>query len=97
MDQQALLTYDFVDPIHFFRCREKVVVNGTLYGSPCANPTKHIRWDGTHYSDAAHKWVAKVHSKWFYVRVRPSDSNQSSLPYLMMYNQYMLNWDHRLH
>ncbi|KAI3911834.1 hypothetical protein MKW92_041896 [Papaver armeniacum] len=49
----------FVDPLDFCCCREKVVVNGTEHGGPCANPMEHISWDGTHYTEAANKWVAK--------------------------------------
>ncbi|KAI3946644.1 hypothetical protein MKW92_049729 [Papaver armeniacum] len=49
----------FVDPLDFCCCPHKVVVNGTVYGGPCANPLKHISWDGTHYSEAANQWVAK--------------------------------------
>ncbi|RZC88760.1 hypothetical protein C5167_031132 [Papaver somniferum] len=49
----------FVDPLDFCCCPHKVVVNGTVYGGPCANPLKHISWDGIHYSEAANQWVAK--------------------------------------
>ncbi|KAI4389088.1 hypothetical protein MLD38_001352 [Melastoma candidum] len=40
-------------------CGKKAVVNGTEYGNPCREPSKHVSWDGIHYSDAANKWVAK--------------------------------------
>ncbi|GMJ09354.1 hypothetical protein like AT5G14450 [Hibiscus trionum] len=33
--------------------------NGTVYGSPCNHPSKHISWDGIHYSEAANLWVAE--------------------------------------
>ncbi|KAI3907685.1 hypothetical protein MKW98_016329 [Papaver atlanticum] len=49
----------FVDPLDFCCCPEKVVINGTVYGGPCANPLTHISWDGIHYSEAANQWVAK--------------------------------------
>ncbi|KAI3907684.1 hypothetical protein MKW98_016328 [Papaver atlanticum] len=49
----------FVDPLNFCCCPEKVVVNGTVYSGPCANPSTHISWDGIHYSEAANQWVAK--------------------------------------
>ena len=59
----------FVDPMNFccgsyygyhVECGQKAVVNGTVYGIPCKNPSRHISWDGTHYSEAANKWVAKA-------------------------------------
>ncbi|KAI3983138.1 hypothetical protein MKX01_030860 [Papaver californicum] len=58
----------FVDPLDFCCCNRRVVVNGMVYGGPCAHPMKHISWDSIHYSEA----------------VRPIDSIQSSLPCLMM-------------
>ncbi|KAF8037527.1 hypothetical protein BT93_B0429 [Corymbia citriodora subsp. variegata] len=39
-------------------CGKKAIVNGTEYGNPCEDPSKHISWDGIHYSEAANKWVA---------------------------------------
>ncbi|RZC87618.1 hypothetical protein C5167_036156 [Papaver somniferum] len=48
----------FVDPLGFCCCPEKVVVNGTVYGGPFANPLKHISWDVIHYLEAANEWVA---------------------------------------
>ncbi|RVW46572.1 GDSL esterase/lipase [Vitis vinifera] len=41
-------------------CGQKAVVNGTVYGIPCEHPSRHISWDGTHYSEAANEWVAKA-------------------------------------
>ncbi|KAI3936151.1 hypothetical protein MKX01_021431 [Papaver californicum] len=48
----------FVDPLDFCCCNRRVVVNGTVYGGPCAHPMKHISWDSIHYSEAANHWVA---------------------------------------
>ncbi|XP_022134509.1 GDSL esterase/lipase At5g14450 [Momordica charantia] len=39
-------------------CGKKEVVNGTVYGSPCKDPSRHISWDGIHYSEAANLWIA---------------------------------------
>ncbi|KAJ7970845.1 GDSL esterase/lipase [Quillaja saponaria] len=58
----------FVNPLEFccgsyygyhINCGETAVVNGTVYGNPCKNPTKHISWDGIHYSQAANLLVTK--------------------------------------
>ncbi|OVA09837.1 Lipase [Macleaya cordata] len=58
----------YVDPLEFccgsyygahFDCGEKEIVNGTVYGGACDNPTAHISWDGIHYTEAANQWVAK--------------------------------------
>ncbi|WCJ38568.1 GDSL esterase/lipase At5g14450 [Euphorbia peplus] len=36
------------------------LVNGTkVYGAACSDPSKHIGWDGIHYTEAANKLVAK--------------------------------------
>lgn len=57
----------FVDPSSFccgsyygfhIDCGKKAIVNGTVYGNPCEDPSKHISWDGIHYSEAANKWLA---------------------------------------
>ncbi|KAK9224965.1 hypothetical protein WN943_010005 [Citrus x changshan-huyou] len=57
----------FVDPMNFccgsyygyhIDCGKKATVNGTVYGNPCHHPSKHISWDGIHYSQAANLWVA---------------------------------------
>ncbi|KAM7509919.1 hypothetical protein LguiB_008794 [Lonicera macranthoides] len=59
----------FEDPLKFccgsyygyhVDCGKKVTVNGTVYGNACINPSKHISWDGIHYSEAANLIVAKV-------------------------------------
>ncbi|KAK9272673.1 hypothetical protein L1049_003050 [Liquidambar formosana] len=39
-------------------CGKKVIVNGTIYGNPCEDPSRHISWDGIHYSQAANILVA---------------------------------------
>ncbi|XP_048230173.1 GDSL esterase/lipase At3g27950 isoform X4 [Ricinus communis] len=57
----------FLDPMKFccgsyygyhIDCGKKAIVNGTIYGNPCKIPSKHISWDGIHYSQAANQWVA---------------------------------------
>ncbi|XP_062106845.1 GDSL esterase/lipase At3g27950 [Humulus lupulus] len=57
----------FVGPMEFccgsyygyhIDCGKKAMVNGTLYGNPCKNPSKHISWDGIHYSQAANIQIA---------------------------------------
>ncbi|KAL1357049.1 hypothetical protein HN51_009046 [Arachis hypogaea] len=58
----------FVPPLEFccgsfygyhINCGKKAVVNGTVYGNPCKNPSQHVSWDGIHYSQAANQWIAK--------------------------------------
>ncbi|XP_023551264.1 GDSL esterase/lipase At3g27950-like isoform X2 [Cucurbita pepo subsp. pepo] len=39
-------------------CGKREVVNGTVYGNPCKDPSRHISWDGIHYSEAANLWIA---------------------------------------
>lgn len=39
-------------------CGKREVVNGTVYGNPCEDPSRHISWDGIHYSEAANLWIA---------------------------------------
>ncbi|PRQ53906.1 putative alpha-L-fucosidase [Rosa chinensis] len=57
----------FVDPFDFccgsykgyhIDCGKKAIVNGTVYGNPCNNPSRHISWDGIHYSQAANILLA---------------------------------------
>ncbi|KAK7266098.1 hypothetical protein RIF29_18738 [Crotalaria pallida] len=59
---------DFVSPLEFccgsfygyhINCGKKAIVNGTVYGNPCKNPSQHVSWDGIHYSQAANQWIAK--------------------------------------
>ncbi|XP_054816464.1 GDSL esterase/lipase At5g14450-like [Prosopis cineraria] len=40
-------------------CGTQVIVNGTVYGNPCKNPSQHVSWDGIHYSQAANLWASK--------------------------------------
>nr|ACZ74703.1 carboxilic ester hydrolase [Phaseolus vulgaris] len=58
----------FMSPLEFccgsyygyhINCGKKAIVNGTVYGNPCKNPSQHVSWDGIHYSQAANQWVAK--------------------------------------
>ncbi len=40
-------------------CWQTLRVNGTeVFASSCSDPSKYISWDGTHYTEAANKWVA---------------------------------------
>ncbi|WCJ20968.1 GDSL-like Lipase/Acylhydrolase superfamily protein [Euphorbia peplus] len=57
----------FVNPVEFccgsyygyhIDCGKTAHVNGTVYGNPCKYPSRHISWDGIHYSQAANLWVA---------------------------------------
>ncbi|OMO81629.1 Lipase, GDSL [Corchorus olitorius] len=60
--------YGFVDPFINccgwvgavrVECGKTAVVNGTeVFGASCSDPSKHISWDGTHYTEAANHWVA---------------------------------------
>jgi len=58
----------FVSPLEFccgsyygyhINCGKTAIINGTVYGNPCKNPSQHVSWDGIHYSQAANQWVAK--------------------------------------
>lgn len=58
----------FMSPLEFccgsyygyhINCGKKAIVNGTVYGNPCKNPSQHVSWDGIHYSEAANQWVSK--------------------------------------
>jgi len=42
--------------IHY--CGKKAIINGTVYGFACDDPSKYISWDGIHYSQAANEWIA---------------------------------------
>ncbi|KAG7033123.1 GDSL esterase/lipase, partial [Cucurbita argyrosperma subsp. argyrosperma] len=58
----------FVNPVKFccgsfhgfyINCGKKEVVNGTVYeNNPCEDPSRHVSWDGIHYSEAANLWLA---------------------------------------
>ncbi|KAE8689328.1 GDSL esterase/lipase [Hibiscus syriacus] len=57
----------FVDAFNFccgsfygyhINCGKRAIVNGTVYGNPCEHPSKHVSWDGIHYSQAANMWVS---------------------------------------
>ncbi|PSS01314.1 GDSL esterase/lipase [Actinidia chinensis var. chinensis] len=44
---------------YHINCGRTATVNGTVYGNPCKDPSKHISWDGIHYSEAANFLLAK--------------------------------------
>ncbi|XP_043691995.1 GDSL esterase/lipase At5g14450-like isoform X2 [Telopea speciosissima] len=57
----------FVDPLKFccgsyygyhVDCGKKAVINGTVYGNACENPSSYVSWDGIHYSQEANRRVA---------------------------------------
>ncbi|XP_038715994.1 GDSL esterase/lipase At3g27950-like [Tripterygium wilfordii] len=57
----------FANPMNFccgsfdgyhINCGKKATVNGTVYGNPCNHPSRHISWDGIHYTEAANLRVA---------------------------------------
>ncbi|XP_022938608.1 GDSL esterase/lipase At3g27950-like [Cucurbita moschata] len=61
-------TLGFVDPVNYccgsfhglhLNCGKKEAVNGTVYdNNACKDPSRHVSWDGIHYSEAANLWVA---------------------------------------
>lgn len=42
-----------------FYCGNNLLKNGTqFFVDPCKDPSRHISWDGIHYTDAANRWIA---------------------------------------
>ncbi|KAL3644487.1 hypothetical protein CASFOL_009667 [Castilleja foliolosa] len=43
----------------FIKCGSKKVVNGTdiIVANSCKDPSVRISWDGTHFTEAANKWI----------------------------------------
>ncbi|KAE9588921.1 hypothetical protein Lal_00012521 [Lupinus albus] len=46
------------DGYHLY-CGNKAVIKGKeIFAGSCKYPSKHISWDGVHYTDAANQWIA---------------------------------------
>lgn len=43
----------------FIKCGSKHIVNGkeTVLAKSCKDPYHRISWDGTHFTEAANKWI----------------------------------------
>lgn len=43
----------------FIKCGSKKVVNGKeiVIASSCKDPSVRVNWDGTHFTEAANKWI----------------------------------------
>ncbi|XP_019183496.1 PREDICTED: GDSL esterase/lipase At5g14450-like [Ipomoea nil] len=53
-------SHGFQDPFTFCCCgKNKKMANETVYGDPCSDPSRHISWDGVHYSEAANLILAR--------------------------------------
>nr|GLL38453.1 GDSL esterase/lipase At5g14450-like [Ipomoea trifida] len=52
-------SHGFQDPFSFCCCGKKQMANETGYGDPCSDPSRHISWDGVHYSEAANLILAR--------------------------------------
>ncbi|KAF8015660.1 hypothetical protein BT93_H1245 [Corymbia citriodora subsp. variegata] len=60
--------HGFTDPLsyccgrdgdYFLPCGMKIAVDGVeISGDSCSDPSRHISWDGIHYSHAANLWIA---------------------------------------
>ena len=62
----SVLIAGFVSPLGYCcghlgvaECWQTSIVNGTeVFAASCSDPSKHISWEGVHYTEAANKWVA---------------------------------------